>query len=304
MTMAVNNSLQKAADKPKFSVAIQSDMYKKLINSTLSDPAQAKRFIASVSSAVAVSPVLQECEAASILSSALLGEALGLSPSPQLGQYYMVPYKKNDKNGNFICTQAQFQLGYKGYIQLALRSGQYADIDVIEIREGEHKGRDRNTGKHIFEFIEDDDLRESLPIIGYMAYFEYLNGFRKVLYWSKTKMENHADKYSKAFSMDAYRRLQAGQIPKNELWKYSSYWYTDFDGMAFKTMLRQLISKWGIMSIEMQKAFDADMGVLHEDGQVDYVDNSEDQGDAPIPHDAPVEPISEEGDPLSFFDKK
>ena len=242
------NQLQ---SKPKFSLAIQSDGYKKLINNTLGDPKRASKFIAAISSAVATNASLQQCDAGSILSGALLGEALNLSPSPQLGQYYLVPFK----------DKAQFQLGYKGYIQLAIRSGQYKDIDVIEVREGEYKGRDKITGKHQFEFIEDEVEREEKPIIGYMAYFEYLNGFYKNLYWSKEKMQKHALEYSQAYASD---------VKKNTNY---SFWSKDFNGMAFKTMLRQLISKWGIMSIDMQEALTKDMSVVKEDGTYDYIDN-------------------------------
>lgn len=244
----MNNQLQ---SKPKFSLAIQSEGYKKLINNTLGDPKRAAKFIAAISSAVATNSSLQQCDAGSILSGALLGEALNLSPSPQLGQYYLVPFK----------DKAQFQLGYKGYIQLAIRSGQYKDIDVIEVREGEYLGRDKTTGKHQFEFIEDEVERENKPIIGYMAYFEYLNGFYKNLYWSKEKMQKHALEYSQAYASD---------IKKGTNY---SFWSKDFDGMAFKTMLRQLISKWGIMSIDMQEAITKDMSVVKEDGTYDYVDN-------------------------------
>lgn len=244
----MNNQLQ---SKPKFSLAIQSEGYKKLINNTLGDPKRSAKFIAAISSAVATNSSLQQCDAGSILSGALLGEALNLSPSPQLGQYYLVPFK----------DKAQFQLGYKGYIQLAIRSGQYKDIDVIEVREGEYLGRDKTTGKHQFEFIEDEVERENKPIIGYMAYFEYSNGFYKNLYWSKEKMQKHALEYSQAYASD---------IKKGTNY---SFWSKDFDGMAFKTMLRQLISKWGIMSIDMQEAITKDMSVVKEDGTYDYVDN-------------------------------
>lgn len=282
--MAVSNSLAKNSSKKPapFSAIISSDGYKKLINNTLRDPKRANSFVASVTSAVSANPALQSCDAASIVSTALLGESLNLSPSPQLGQYYMVPYKqkaKYDRNGELITpekTVAQFQMGYKGYIQLAMRSGQYLDIDAIEIREGECKGRNKVTGKYEFEFIEDDDIREELPIIGYMAYFELLNGFKKSVYFSKAKMLKHADTYSQAFSAEKYRELQEGKIPEKDMWKYSSFWYKNFDGMAFKTVLRQLLSKYGIMSVEMQKAFDGDMGAINEDGSVDYVDNSPD----------------------------
>lgn len=231
------------------------------------------RFIASVVSAVQNTPALQECNNNSVLSAALLGEALNLSPSPQLGQFYMVPYKKKDRSGKVVSVDAQFQLGAKGYKQLAMRTGQYKDLDVIYIREGEYLGRDRSTGKHKFEFIEDDAVREELPVIGYLAYFELLNGFRKQIYWTKAKMEKHADKYSQAFCLDKYQQLQDGEIPKKELWKYSSFWYKSFNEMAEKTMIRQLISKWGIMSIEMSQAYEGDMAVINEDGSPRYVDN-------------------------------
>ena len=278
----MNNEIVQS--KPKFSVVLQSDAYKKLINNTLGDPDRAKRFIASISSAVAVNPTLQECDPKTIVSGALLGEALNLSPSPQLGLYYLVPYK-NSKQGTM---DAQFQLGYHGYIQLAIRSGQYKDIDVVEIKEGEYLGRDKQTGKPLFEFMEDETLRLTKPTIGYLAYFELLNGFTKKLYMSKEEMEQHADKYSRAFSLAEYRKLQAGQIPEKDMWKYSSFWYKNFDMMAFKTVLRQLISKWGIMSIEMQDAYAKDMAVMKEDGTYDYVD-SPDNEETTIVQEAIVE---------------
>ena len=252
--------------KPKFSIAIQTDTYKKLINNTLGDPKRASKFIASISSAVATNPQLQKCDAGSILAGALLGEALNLSPSPQLGQYYLVPYDKKQynqqtKKWEVVSSNAQFQIGYKGYIQLAIRSGQYKDIDVIEVREGEYLGRDKLTGKHRFSFVESEVEREEKPIIGYLAYFEYLNGFYKNIYWTKEKMQKHAIEYSQAYASD---------IKNNTNY---SFWTKDFNGMAFKTMLRQLISKWGVMSIEMQEALNKDMTVLKTDGSYDYVDN-------------------------------
>ena len=263
------NQITESKPKVKFSVALQSDAMQKLISNTLKDPKRANRFIASISSAVASNPALQECESNSIISGALVGEALELSPSPVLGQYYLIPFK-NNKNGT---VEAQFVIGANGYKQLAMRSGQYADIDFIEVREGEYLGRDELTGKQRFKFISDDEERETKPVIGYFAYFELINGYRKQLYWSKTKMEKHADKYSKAFNLESYKKLLAGQIPEKDLWKYSSYWYSNFDGMAEKTMYRQLISKYGIMSIEMQEAYVKDMAVINSDGTYDYVDN-------------------------------
>ena len=175
----------------------------------------------------------------------------------------------------------------KGYVQLALRSGYYADIDVMPVKEGEYCGRDRNTGKPKFEFIEDDDVWESTPVVGYMAYFEYLNGFKKTIYWSKKKMMKHADTYSPAFSAEAYKRLEEGKIPENEMWKYSSYWYKSFDDMAMKTLLRQLISKWGVMSTELQNAYesDASFAEMGDDGRIKLV--SEDDIEPPMIYDSP-----------------
>ena len=243
-------------NKPKFSVAIQSDMYKNLINQTLGDKDRATRFIASISSAVATNQALQECDAGTILSGALLGESLNLSPSPQLGQYYLVPFN-DSKKGYKV---AQFQLGYKGYIQLAIRSGQYKKLNVLAIKKGELIKYDPLNEEIEVNLIEDEEERENSETIGYYAMFEYTNGFRKSLYWSKSKMEKHALKYSKGYAAH----------------KGYTFWEKDFDGMAYKTMLRQLISKWGIMSIDMQQAVEKDMATINTDGTYEYVDNEED----------------------------
>ncbi len=270
MSNSTNLTTQK--QQPRFSVAIQTKTYQSMIANTLRDSDRQKRFVASITSAVAVNPALQECEASTILAGALLGESLNLSPSPQLGQYYLAPFKQKEKRnrqGELISpetTKATFVLGYKGYIQLALRSGAYKDLDVMEIKQGEFKGKDPRTGRPMFEFMSDEEAWEKAPTIGYMAFFEYLNGFTKMLYWSKDKMMRHADQYSPAFSASAYKKLQDGEIPNGELWKYSSFWYKDFDGMAKKTMLRQLISKWGIMSTEMVKAMDTDNSISEISG--------------------------------------
>lgn len=273
------SNITQAQQKPKFSVAITTPAYQKLINNTLGDPDRAKRFVASITSAVAVNPVLQECEAHTVLAGALLGESLNLSPSPQLGQYYLVPFN-DTKSGT---KNAQFILGYKGYIQLAIRSGQYRKINVLEIKEGELKKFDPLNEEIEVELIEDWDIREAAKTTGYYAMFEYTNGFRKAVYWSKEKMLSHADTYSKAFSRSAYEKIQQGQIADKDLWKYSSFWYKNFDDMAKKTLLRQIISKWGVMSIEMQTAFERDDNALrfNDDGTLIQVD------------EAPEPPVSE-----------
>lgn len=252
----INNAIAKTNNtgKVKFSTAIQSDTYKNLINRTLGDKDRATRFVANISSAVAINPDLQECDAGTILSGALLGESLNLSPSPNLGQFYLVPFN-DTKNKRKV---AQFQIGYKGYIQLAIRSGQYKKLNVLAIKKGELISYDPLNEEIEVNLIKDEEQRENAETIGYYAMFEYVNGFRKAMYWSKAKMMKHALRYSKAFAN------KTGY----------SYWEKDFDGMAYKTMLRQLISKWGIMSIDMQRAVDGDMATIKEDGTPEYVDNA------------------------------
>lgn len=220
----------------------------------------ATRFISSVVSAVQTNKALQACTNQSIFSAALLGESLQLTPSPQLGQYYMVPYE----NTKLRINEAQFQIGYKGYIQLAIRSGQYRKIVVSDVRQGEVGFYNPITEEFGMDPVLDMKKRQALPVIGYYGMFELTNGFRKELYWPREQMEEHAKTYSKGYASD--------------LRKHTSYtfWTKNFDAMAKKTLIRQLISKWGIMSVEMQKAYEADMGVLDEDGTVRYVDNEPD----------------------------
>ena len=248
----VNNSLTKRnSQKQGLTAYLTQEAVKNQINNVIGGK-DGQRFISSIISAVNANPQLQECTNASILSAALLGESLKLSPSPQLGMYYFVPF--NDKSRGKV---AQFQLGYKGYIQLAIRSGQYRKLNVLAIKEGELIRFDPLTEDIEINLIEDEEERENTPTAGYYAFFEYTNGFRKAIYWSKKKMIAHAEKYSAGY------RAHKGY----------TFWEKDFDGMAFKTMLRQLISKWGIMSIDMMSAMDADMAVINEDGSKDYVEN-------------------------------
>ncbi len=247
----VKNAL--TASKPKFSVAINSDGYRSLINNTLGDPKRCARFVTAITSAVSTNPALQDCDPGTILSAGLLGEGLNLSPSPQLGQYYMVPFNDN-KNGRKV---AQFQLGYKGYIQLAIRSGQYKKLNVLPIKDGELIRFNPLEEEIEVQLIEDERIREEAKTIGYYAMFEYTNGFRKAMYWSREKMQSHAEQYSKGYKAH----------------KGYTFWEKDFDGMACKTMLRQLISKWGIMSIELERAVTNDMTVQHENGKAEFLDD-------------------------------
>lgn len=231
------------------------------------------RFITSIVSAVQANPALQECTNQSILSAALLGETLNLSPSPQLNYYYLVPF--SDKNRGKV---AQFQIGYKGLIQLAIRSGQYKKINVLSIKEGELEYFDPlNEEIKVKLMVDDWDKRESAPTIGYYATFTLTNGFTKSMYWSKAQMENHALTYS------------AGYKAK----KGYTFWERSFDRMAEKTMLKQLLSRWGIMSTELIQAIDADEAVINEDGSMNYVETEEvidvQPAAEPIKEEAPAE---------------
>ena len=254
--MAVNNSLAaRKNQKVGLTAYLTQDAVKDQINKVVGGK-DGQRFMAAIISATNTNPALQECTNPSILSGALLGESLKLSPSPQLGHYYLVPF--NDKNKGKV---AQFQLGYKGYIQLAIRSGQYKKLNVLAIKEGELEYFDPlNEEIKINLMVDKWDEREEAETIGYYAMFELTNGFKKAIYWSKKQMENHALKYS------------AGYKAK----KGYTFWEKNFDMMAYKTMLRQLISKWGIMSIEMQSAFEHDMTFTDDSGKINYVEADND----------------------------
>lgn len=282
--MAVGNKLapatpKQAAPKQTFTdYIVQEKITKKIYE--LVGGKNSQRFITAVVSAVTSNSDLSNCRFDTIIAGALLGESLQLSPSPQLGHYYLVPYnikRKDAKGQDYWEKVAQFQLGYKGYIQLAIRSGNYKKINVLELKEGELKEFDLMSEEIKVNLIQDDELREQKKTIGYYAMFEYLNGFKKAIYWSKNKMLAHADKYSPAFNKKGYELLEAGKVKKEDEYKYSSHWYKNFDDMAKKTMLRQLISKWGVMSIEMREAFEKDETIQNVDGTYNYVSTLDDK---------------------------
>lgn len=274
--MAVKNQLaNRSGQRLGMAAYLTNDAVKNQINSIVGGK-NGTRFISSIISAVQTNPALQECTNQSILSAALLGESMNLSPSPQLGQFYMVPFKDRERG-----TVAQFQLGYKGYIQLAIRSGQYKKLNVLPIKEGELVSYNPLDEEIEVQLIEDEEAREQAPTIGYYAMFEYTNGFRKTLYWSKQKMQNHAKKYSKGYAAD---------LSKGTAW---TFWSKDFDGMAMKTMLRQLISKWGVMSIDMITAMESDAAVIKEDLTPEYVESEAVPEPAKEAPQQPQEPTEE-----------
>jgi len=233
-------------NKPRFSVAIRSEAYQKLINDTLGDKTAAMKFTADITSAVASNYMLGNCDAGTILTAGLQAQRLNLPLTSGLGFVYMVPY------GN----KAQFQVGYKGFIQLAQRSGQFEKLGVKAVHKGELKGYDE-FGDELVEFNHIYDNEET---IGYFAYFKLLNGFKKTLYWTKEQCESHAKQYSKSY----------GNGSSTDLWSNS------FDTMASKTVLKQLLSKYAPLSTELQQAVLSDQAVIEENGTYNYVDNNPD----------------------------
>lgn len=212
----------------------------------------AQRFISSLVSAVSTNPGLAECTNKSLLNAALLGQSLDLPQSPQLGMFYMIPYD-NKKTG---VKEAQFQISYKGLIQLAIRSGQYKKLHVVDVRENELKSYNAILDEYEFTPETDMEKRLKLKVVGYYACFELVNGYKKSIYWSREQMEEHAKKYSVS-----YRK------------GWDSVWKSDFDRMAFKTLIKQLLSRYGVMSVEMSKAVVNDQAVLEEENEPKYVDN-------------------------------
>lgn len=184
---------------------------------------RAPQYISSIINLVNSDTNLQKCDPMTVVSAAMVAATLDLPVDKNLGYAWVVPY------GN----KAQFQLGYKGYVQLALRTGKYRAINAIPIREGELVKWNPLTE----ELVVDFEQRKSDAIIGYAGYFELVNGFRKTVYWSKEEIERHRQRFSKS----------------------DFGWKNDYDAMALKTVIRNMLSKWGILSIEMQEAYVKDV---------------------------------------------
>ena len=217
---------------------------------------KAPGFISSILSAANNNALLQKAEPQSVLNAAVIAATLDLPINNSLGMAYIVPF--ND-NKNHTCL-AQFQLGYKGIVQLAIRSGQYHKINVTEVYEGEIKSENKFAGE--YEFGE----KTSDKVVGYMAYFRLTSGFEKYLYMSKEQCEAHGKKYSQTYK------------------RGFGLWKDAFDEMSKKTVLKQLLSKFGVMSIDIQRAQTFDQSVVKSDliktdvdeAEVTYADIPED----------------------------
>lgn len=219
-------------------------------------------FITSVLQIVASNDLLQKADPTSIYQSAAVAATLELPLNNSLGFAYIVPYNENykDEFGNWQKKAvAQFQIGYKGFKQLALRSGQFLSINATDVREGELVESDRLTGRRVFKWIEDETEREKLKIIGYVSHFVLVNGFSHTLYMTVEKLTEHAKKYSQTFQRDKGR------------------WKDDFHGMCLKTVLKLNLSKNAPLSVEMQKAVIADQSIINDADTLDvtHIDNKE-----------------------------
>lgn len=236
-----------------------------LFNKTISNPktqdylqqvlAEKKSaFVNNITALVANDVKLQACEPISLMYAGIKATALDLPLDANLGFAYVIPYN-NRKAGK---TEAQFQMGYKGFIQLAIRSGQFKTLNVTDVKEGELKEVNLLTGEIAFEAQPN---RAELKTIGYVAYFRLINGFEKTLYMDAKEMDKHAKTYSQTYSS------------KNDYVRKASKWTTDFDAMAKKTVIKLLLSRYAPLSVEMQTAITSDQAVMDDKG-THYIDHT------------------------------
>lgn len=246
---------------------------------------RADQVVASLMSLVNSNIVLQSCDPKTVFAAAMTAAALDLPINPSLGQAYIIPFNNKVKvgekeikkaNGEVYMKpiyewqkQAQFQMGYKGFVQLGLRSGKYKTMHAGVVKEGEFQGENHLTGELEFAWEKDAAKRAKLETAGFVAYIELTTGFSKSLYMSVEEVTAHAKKYSKSFA-DGY-----GQ------------WADNFDGMAKKTVLKLLIDKWGIKTTAIERALVADQAVMEDENDATYADNKD--GKAYVDVEPPVD---------------
>lgn len=245
--MAENNQI---APLKQFNTFIANPRTQDYLTTVLED--KKASFVNNITALVTNNAALQVCKPDTLMFACLKATALDLPLDQNLGFAYVLPYKDSKKGE----TLAQFQMGYKGFVQLALRTGQFKTLNATEVHEGELVGEDFVTGELTFKKAEN---RETLPVIGYVAYFKLLNGFEKYLYMTAAEMKAHALRFSQT-----YKRGYG-------LWADKDM----FDSMAKKTVLKLLLSKYAPLSVEMQSAIKADQAVLKNEDSVEYVDDRE-----------------------------
>lgn len=270
---------QKAYGLKAFNQTITSPSTQKYLADVLGE--RKGSFVNNITALVANNALLQDCDPYTIMFAGMKATALNLPLDNSLGFAYVLPYKDNKRG----ITVAQFQLGYKGVKQLALRSGQFSVIpNATDVREGELVSRNRLTGECKFNFVDDDEEREKLPVIGYVSYFKLLNGAESTFYMSLKEMEAHALRYSQT-----YRST-------NPKVKAASKWTTDFGDMAKKTVVKLNLSKNAPLSVEMADAIKADQSVMYSQDEYSYVDNEQQEVDMAAAQ-AVAEKFSDFGEP-------
>lgn len=236
----------------KFNAMLENTRTQEYLTNVLGEKKQT--FVSNMVALVSSNKALSECDPSTIMFSCLKATALGLAIDPSLGLAWVLPYRDNKNN----TTVATFQLGAKAYTQLALRTAQYKKINVRDVREGEIVGEDFVSGEMQFKKLEKD--REKAPVVGYVAMFELINGFSKQLYMSNEEIDAHAKRFSQTYRKGYGLWADKDMRPK----------------MAEKTVLKMLLSKWGVLSVEMEQAIKSDSAVLGENNSVRYIDNEED----------------------------
>ena len=239
----MTNEIQISNNNKITSVAqlIHNETFLKKANDVLGSGTQ--QFMSSVLSLANSDPTLQKCDPIKLYNVCLMSAAIKLPFNQNLGQAYIIAYK----------SEPQLQIGWKGFVQLAQRSGQFKTINCTDVREGELKKNDRLTGEIEFSWIEDEAERQKAPVIGYVAFFELLNGFRKMLYMTKAELDAHAKRYSQTYK------------------KGYGVWKDNFNAMAQKTVIKLILNKYAPLSVDMQKAIELDQA--GDEGE--YIDNQE-----------------------------
>ena len=233
-----------AVKKPTVAQFLGSVNVKKYVESVLKE--RAGQFVTSLVSMANLTPGLKLCDPETLMYCGLKAASLNLPLDNNLGFAYAVPYGK----------EAQFQIGYRGFVQLGQRTGQYKNMNVVNIHQGELISWDPFTEEIELEMMQDQEARVKLPVIGYAAVFTLVNGFKKVSYWPIARVEAHAKRFSKAYN--------------------NGPWKTDFHAMARKTVLKEMLSKWGPLSTEMAEAVKFDQSVIRKteagDEYPEYID--------------------------------
>lgn len=224
-------------------------------------------FMGSLMTLVGGDNYLSQAEPMTIIASALKAATMDLPIDKNLGYAYIVPFNRKEKIGKDWIThnEAQFILGYKGYIQLAQRSGQYKALNALAI----YNGQLINWNPLTEEFTFDYKAKVSDEVIGYVGFFELLNGFKKTVYWTKQEIESHRIKNAKGYDKE----------------KLSGAWVDNYDSMAIKTVLRNILSKWGLLSVEMQSAITSDEKVFRVDENNDLIEETNLSDMEPLPQD-------------------